>query len=1084
MPKKEIFVSSTFKDFQTERDLLNNDFSNIINDTLKNKIGMTVSFLDLRYGVNTYGIDEKERIKSATISSIQNVKKTKPFFIIFIGNRYGSLVDDNYLESIYRFFMNSYDKNNKSITEIEFDFSSFNSDIEIEKSHCFLIKRNIINANNNSIYFDDNQKLVENLFDKVKAKCLDINYLEYDSYINNDNRIEIDNENRSKLVNFLLDRFLNLLDENIDDNDIENNIFNSIYENENYTYIDREDTKFIYSIINENKLLNIEGKHGYGKTALICRLASKLKDENNYSYYFLTKNSIRNANISNVFRFFLRSLKNDNLITDKFNQIEKMNDLQIISYFYDAINSVNINNQIYFFIDDIDKLIDYQANNLLIDTLLIPQSCHFITTSTVKINSEANVIIQDVRINDISTYFLKRASAIGKLLPENFLNKLAGYSFDNQNFYKNPLYLSMVLDNILALNEFDFIQLNNAISFEAALSELLFNRISEHNSDLEAELCIMLNKLDGNAKAIMSGLALFSDVSIDNYINYYRNTNEKFIIDDFYKIRNLLSNIIVKNYNGKYELYNDIFKPIILNYYYNGNINEINSFKYNFISNGILMSSINDKIEAYNIINSIIDIKAYELLVKYLDDITEINDNGIVHNILGDCIIEYTLSEINNNPNDNLIYNLLNVSNIKMYKKAFNYLSIYLLKEELMTDYKVKNSIKINEAFMNLCNDIGYLSAPMYKTGLTIYLLSYSYLLNFNDVYVDKGIDFCNQLLSQTGMVSYAIKIINLEFKRIKKTHNIVNIKEKIDFIPMVYQYLAGKRPSLSDILMFMDTICGVWDCIISIDINTYYIDKNNELNEILKPLIAVTDMLSNYLDKIKDYISKGDYYKYKISFVTSGLIIFPDNIGKDKLDFLYNALINERVYLLINQSVFYALEILIYNSKNNIDIINIDLLIQRIINIVDEAIIQNYHDIEVLRMIIYIYKALFIVFLIGDSLLEKITNQYYKLIDNYYRLFNKCIYSLEYKKILEELIFISSDILVINHCKNNNIEFDIKNLQSLFNMIDSNIKNECIQIMINNLYNYRDFINGIIKSTNSGLEFESIVNLIKEIIN
>ena len=37
---------------------------------------------------------------------------------------------------------------------------------------------------------------------------------------------------------------------------------------------------------------------------------------------------------------------------------------------------------------------------------------------------------------------------------------------------------------------------------------------------------------------------------------------------------------------------------------------------------------------------------------------------------------------------------------------------------------------------------------------------------------------------------------------------------------------------------------------------------------------------------------------------------------------------------------------------------------------------------------------------------------------------------------------------------------------------------------MINNLYNYRDFINGIIKSTNSGLEFESVVNLIKEIIN
>ena len=50
--KKEIFVSSTFKDFQVERELLLKEVQQEINTLLSNK-HLGVNFIDLRWGIDT-----------------------------------------------------------------------------------------------------------------------------------------------------------------------------------------------------------------------------------------------------------------------------------------------------------------------------------------------------------------------------------------------------------------------------------------------------------------------------------------------------------------------------------------------------------------------------------------------------------------------------------------------------------------------------------------------------------------------------------------------------------------------------------------------------------------------------------------------------------------------------------------------------------------------------------------------------------------------------------------------------------------------------------------------------------------------
>ena len=94
--KKEIFVSSTFKDFQVERELLLKEVQQEINTLLSNK-HLGVNFIDLRWGIDT----NKGGLETVITFCIDYVNKTKPYLIILLGDSYGSLVHKELLEPIY-----------------------------------------------------------------------------------------------------------------------------------------------------------------------------------------------------------------------------------------------------------------------------------------------------------------------------------------------------------------------------------------------------------------------------------------------------------------------------------------------------------------------------------------------------------------------------------------------------------------------------------------------------------------------------------------------------------------------------------------------------------------------------------------------------------------------------------------------------------------------------------------------------------------------------------------------------------------------------------------------------------------------
>ena len=86
---RPIFISSTFKDFHVERDLLHNKVFPVLEEKL-NAYGQTVIPIDLRWGINTTKFDdEMEREARVLQVCLSEINRSKPFLIVFIGERYG-----------------------------------------------------------------------------------------------------------------------------------------------------------------------------------------------------------------------------------------------------------------------------------------------------------------------------------------------------------------------------------------------------------------------------------------------------------------------------------------------------------------------------------------------------------------------------------------------------------------------------------------------------------------------------------------------------------------------------------------------------------------------------------------------------------------------------------------------------------------------------------------------------------------------------------------------------------------------------------------------------------------------------------
>lgn len=93
MPALPLFVSSTFSDFQGERDVLAGPVRQRLDEALA-RFGCRVEMVDLRWGVDTTTEEERAAHRLVLEVCLNEINRSRPLFLGMVGGRYGSIPDE------------------------------------------------------------------------------------------------------------------------------------------------------------------------------------------------------------------------------------------------------------------------------------------------------------------------------------------------------------------------------------------------------------------------------------------------------------------------------------------------------------------------------------------------------------------------------------------------------------------------------------------------------------------------------------------------------------------------------------------------------------------------------------------------------------------------------------------------------------------------------------------------------------------------------------------------------------------------------------------------------------------------------
>lgn len=162
---QNIFLSSTFQDMHAERDLLHNV---VIPELLSrfSKYHLRLDLIDLRWGIDTADdASEQETTNKILRVCFDEIERSRPFFIGFIGERYGWIPKTEDIESAVLGYGLEYDPDNAcSITELEMRYAlqQFTDD-----EYCFFFIRNGLSPEDieddslRKVYFPEDPALTE-----------------------------------------------------------------------------------------------------------------------------------------------------------------------------------------------------------------------------------------------------------------------------------------------------------------------------------------------------------------------------------------------------------------------------------------------------------------------------------------------------------------------------------------------------------------------------------------------------------------------------------------------------------------------------------------------------------------------------------------------------------------------------------------------------------------------------------------------------------------------------------------------------------------------------------------------------------
>ncbi|WP_431241029.1 DUF4062 domain-containing protein (plasmid) [Mycolicibacterium aichiense] len=119
-----VFISSTFRDFHGERDLLVGPVRQALDERLA-RYGFRVEIIDLRWGVAADGVDDDDRQNAVLDVCLSEIERARPFFVGLLGDRFGWIPPAHRIAFVAAEAGLVGDYSDWSVTALEFEFGAF-----------------------------------------------------------------------------------------------------------------------------------------------------------------------------------------------------------------------------------------------------------------------------------------------------------------------------------------------------------------------------------------------------------------------------------------------------------------------------------------------------------------------------------------------------------------------------------------------------------------------------------------------------------------------------------------------------------------------------------------------------------------------------------------------------------------------------------------------------------------------------------------------------------------------------------------------------------------------------------------------
>lgn len=302
---KNIFISSTFRDMQAERDMVQERVLPALRETAK-KYGENVGVIDLRWGVDTSTLETEEGSEKVLKVCLDEIDRSHPYMLIFLGERYGWIPNGKLIEKAICDRNDKYETNDfeKSVTALEIEYGAL-SEKYGDLTHCVVCFRepvaHLMDEEHKAIYEEQSEKALEKLHllkERIKRDLgSDDLLISYSCDWDSESGTLVNFQSGGKPLDQVLTGCFEKMFradwkeyEKLTWQDREQLIYRTLIESKLRSFSGREELleEYYQKAVNSNHPIILRGATGSGKTALMCKLIERLESEGKNVFYFFS----------------------------------------------------------------------------------------------------------------------------------------------------------------------------------------------------------------------------------------------------------------------------------------------------------------------------------------------------------------------------------------------------------------------------------------------------------------------------------------------------------------------------------------------------------------------------------------------------------------------------------------------------------------------------------------------------------------------------------------------------------------------------------------------------------------------------